>query len=37
LFTGNRADAVLQGLLEDPIEEVREAAKEALLKTEVIK
>ncbi|WHH61363.1 HEAT repeat domain-containing protein [Petroclostridium sp. X23] len=35
LFDNSRAEAVLQSLLEDPVEEVREAAKEALLKTEV--
>lgn len=37
LFGGTRADEVLQKLLEDQVEEVREAAKEALQNTEVKK
>ncbi len=37
LFENSNADTVLQGLLEDQVEEVREAAKEALLKTEVVR
>ncbi len=37
LFGSSSADTVLQGLLEDQVEEVREAAKEALQKTEVVR